>query len=97
MVSRMCELFGEQIATVDGIVYYDFPNVERLAGASVQQVLEEAKFGYRAKFIHQAARKMIELDASSRWTSRLCELPYREAKTELMRLPGVGAKVFILV
>lgn len=99
MVEKMCSLYGEQIATVDGVTYYDFPTIDRLADAKVQSALEEAKFGYRAKFIQRTAAKILELGGLD-WIKKLRELPYQEAKVELIQLPGVGAKVglrFILL
>lgn len=44
--------------------------IDRLAEVQVQRVLEEAKFGYRVKFVQQAARKMVELGGLD-WINRL--------------------------
>jgi N-glycosylase/DNA lyase len=95
MVDKICELYGDQIAIVDGVAYHDFPRIEALADTEVRTVLEAAKFGYRAKFIQQAAKKVTELGGSC-WIDQLCKLPYKEAKAKLIQLPGVGAKVNII-
>lgn len=96
MVEKICELYGDRISFVNGKAYYDFPRMEKLAGTEVQNVLEEAKFGYRAKFIQQTARKIIDL-GGLRWINELCKLPYEKAKAELTQLPGVGAKVGVFL
>lgn len=96
MVNNLCKSYGEEIAVVDGVTYYDFPAVEKLKEPEVQRFLEEAKFGYRAKFIQQAASKILEFGGSD-WISRLRNLPYKEAKAELIKLPGVGPKVRIRI
>lgn len=92
MVEKMCKFYGKEITTVDGTKYYDFPEVEKLAELSVLGDLQKAAFGYRAKFIQQAAAKVVEFGGLD-WISQLKKLPYQETKTELMKLPGIGAKV----
>ena len=32
MVENMCKHYGDEIAVVNGQVYYDFPTIEALAG-----------------------------------------------------------------
>ncbi|CAG2053474.1 unnamed protein product [Timema podura] len=92
MVEKLCTLYGTRIATVDNITYFDFPHVSALTDPSVEQSLREAGFGYRAKFIHKSACQIIK-EGGVTWLQKLQTLPYEEAKTELMKLPGIGAKV----
>lgn len=94
MVEKMCTFYGDVIGVVNGIKYYDFPPVENLAKSSVLSDLQKAAFGYRAKFIQQAATKIVEFGGLD-WISQLQKLPYDEAKIELMKLPGIGAKVSV--
>lgn len=94
MVEKMCTFYGDEIGVVDGVKYYDFPAVENLAKSSVLNDLQKAAFGYRAKFIQQAASKIVEYGGYD-WINELKKLPYDEAKIELMKLPGIGAKVII--
>ena len=63
-----------------------------MTGDDVEAKLRELGFGYRAKFISQSA-KYIHEKCSSDWLNGLREIPYEEAKKELMKLMGVGAKV----
>lgn len=92
MVEKMCTFYGSEIGVVDEVKYYDFPVVENLAKSSVLNDLQKAAFGYRAKFIQQAASKIVEFGGHD-WINELKKLPYDEAKIELMKLPGIGAKV----
>nr|CAD7265381.1 unnamed protein product [Timema shepardi] len=92
MVEKLCTLYGTKIATVDNVTYFDFPHVSALTDPSVEQSLREAGFGYRAKFIHKSACQIIK-EGGVTWLQKLQTLPYEEAKTELMKLPGIGAKV----
>ena len=54
--------------------------------------LRDAGFGYRAKFINQSACKIMQMGGTE-WLKLLQSLSYKEAKMELMKLPGIGAKV----
>ncbi|XP_065199831.1 N-glycosylase/DNA lyase [Planococcus citri] len=92
MVDKMSKFYGNEIAEVDGETYHDFPTVEKLAHPSVLSDLQKAAFGYRAKFIQQSANKIMEFGGQE-WINRLEKLPYKEAKAELIKLPGIGAKV----
>ena len=92
MVEKLCILYGEKIAEVDSVMYHEFPPVEALTDSSVEKTLRDAGFGYRAKFIYQSACKIVQMGGSD-WLVKLKTLPYDEAKSELMKLSGVGAKV----
>lgn len=93
MVEKMCTLYGEKI---EGTSYYSFPNIENLMGEKIEEDLKIAKFGYRAKFIHQTAKKIFDLGGLE-WINKLKEMDYDSAKKELMLLPGVGPKVKIKI
>jgi N-glycosylase/DNA lyase len=92
MVEKLCVLYGNKIADVDGTIYYDFPPLVALTDPSVEKSLRDAGFGYRAKFINQSACKIIQMGGTE-WLKLLQSLSYKEAKMELMKLPGIGAKV----
>jgi N-glycosylase/DNA lyase len=92
MVEKLCILYGNKIADVNGTVYYDFPTLAALIDPSVEKSLRDAGFGYRAKFIYQSACKIMQMGGSD-WLEFLQSLSYEQAKVELMKLPGIGAKV----
>lgn len=88
-VDVLCALFGEPHRRADGGMYHAFPTAERLAACTADD-LAPVRLGYRAKYIAAAARQAasgeVDLGAVKR-------MEYEQAKTELMRLTGVGVKV----
>lgn len=84
IIARLCEQFGEN--TGNG---YAFPSAAALAGCTVED-LAPLKAGFRAKYILDAARKVVsgELDLAA-----LNEMPLEEARVQLMKIYGVGPKV----
>lgn len=91
MVERMCEAYGNEINARNGKSYYTFPTVQSLSQPGVEDKLRKLGFGYRAKFINTTAKMLAEKEDD--WLYSLREMPYEEAKAELMKLCGVGAKV----
>lgn len=84
IVERLCESFGEK--TDD---YYTFPSAERLAELSPDD-LAPIRAGFRNKYIIDAAKKVsggeVELE-------KCRTLEYEKARSELMKIKGVGVKV----
>lgn len=92
MIEKMCQSFGQKLVEVDGTNYYSFPDIESLANDGTEGVLRGLGFGYRAKYIHQSAVKIIERGGSE-WLCNLRTMPYADAHKNLTALPGIGAKV----
>lgn len=84
-------MYGTKICEVHGVEYYGFPELSALA-ACEESDLRKAGFGYRAKFIHQSA-KQIQDFGGVEWLEGLKKCSYAEAKSELIKLSGIGAKV----
>jgi N-glycosylase/DNA lyase len=93
MVSNMCIHFGAKIGKVDNVEYYAFPTIDRLAQKDVEEKLRKLSFGYRAKFIYQAAQHIQQNHKDSKFLFELREKPYNEVVTELIKIPGIGKKV----
>ena len=55
MVANLCVHYGKLIGKLNEVSYYTFPCIESLTNKTVESHLRELKFGYRAKFIHDAA------------------------------------------
>ncbi|KXJ25101.1 N-glycosylase/DNA lyase [Exaiptasia diaphana] len=91
MVEKLCTMYGEKVAKVDGTQYYSFPSVGSLAGPKVEEQLRKQGFGYRAKYIYQSAKMIV--DKGVEWLYNLKNVDYEQARQDLMELPGVGAKV----
>lgn len=85
IVERLCENFGEKLNETD----YTFPSYEVLAGMSVDD-LAPLRAGFRAKYILDAAKKVKSGEVR---LYDLYDAPPDEARRELMKIKGVGAKV----
>ncbi|XP_044017795.1 N-glycosylase/DNA lyase, partial [Aphidius gifuensis] len=95
MIDRLCFNFGDKIDVIDDVEYYDFPKIERLADDSVPDILTKENFGYRAKYIHKTAVKLVELGGID-WLDKLKKSngeKYDDARLKLRVLSGVGHKV----
>lgn len=93
MVEKLCQNYGNHLLTHEDVAYYTFPPIEALADEKVEAKLRGLGFGYRAKFIQQSAAKILQ-NGGRDWLTSLRKVSYPEAKTALMTLPGIGAKVF---
>lgn len=95
MVEKLAKYYGEEICEIDGEKYHAFPKVDMLAQKSVEEKLRTNGFGYRAKYISKTAQHIAD-SGGEMWISRLKLMSYEDAKTELMSLMGIGAKVTFL-
>lgn len=87
IVERICEAYGTPFL-YEGKTYHAFPTPAQLAAATETQ-LKECGSGYRAPYILGSAQKVADGFA----LEKLFDLPYKEAKAQLVQLPGVGPKV----
>lgn len=90
MIERLCKHYGDPIGEWNGTLWHAFPRAERIATLSEAE-LRALGFGYRARTLIQVAKALQERGEG--WLASLAQLSYWEAKAELMRLPGVGAKI----
>ncbi len=88
IVSKLCEMYGKP-CTLGEETHYAFPSLSDLKGIT-QKDLEPLKAGYRAAYIVDAVNKLSsgEVDMTS-----LKDMPYHDAKKELMKIKGIGPKV----
>ena len=96
MVTNLCNHFGEKIGTIDDQDYYAFPSIERLAQSDVEAKLKNLSFGYRGRFIANAA-VYLNKNYSEEWLHSLREKSYEETHKELVKIYGVGKKVIIII
>ncbi|MCC8048670.1 MAG: hypothetical protein LIO52_06195, partial [Oscillospiraceae bacterium] len=86
--TRPHRLFGDEIC-FDGQIFYTFPQAERLAALTPED-LAPLRCGYRAEYIISAARAVsrgeIDLEALKTCSAEA-------ARGELLKLRGVGKKV----
>lgn len=85
IIERLCELCG--VPAKNG--GFAFPSPEMVAGLSEQQ-LKEIGCGYRAPYILAAAKGVCEGAISF---ELLRNAPIEEARSELLKIHGVGPKV----
>lgn len=62
------------------------------ADGGVETRLRDLGFGYRAQFLQQSAKKILD-SYGTQWLEGLRNVPYLEAHDALRTLPGVGIKV----
>lgn len=84
IIKRFCQEFGEQIEGG-----YTFPLVEAVAGLTVED-LAPIRAGFRAKYIIDAAQKISSGQVD---IENVKAMPFDCAKTELLKIKGVGEKV----
>lgn len=88
VVAAISKVYGDEV-TLAGKSYYTFPNIDRLADASLQQ-LEVCRGGFRCKYIIKTANDIrdgkVDLYA-------LGNMETDKARSELTKLAGVGNKV----
>lgn len=63
-----------------------------LTDSSVEDRLRDLGFGYRARFLQQSAKKIVDT-YGLQWLEGLRSVPYLQARGALRTLPGVGTKV----
>jgi N-glycosylase/DNA lyase len=88
MLKKLSIKFGEK-QVFDGMDFYTFPTVERLADANENE-LQECGLGYRAKYVQASAKKIRDQKIN---LENLKNLPYLEARKKLLDFSGVGLKV----
>lgn len=92
LVEKLATFYGSPIGDVDGVSYFNFPPVEKMAGADVEDTLRKNSFGYRAKFINKSAQEIVQ-KGGLKWFSELHKRDYKEAHLQLVTLTGIGPKV----
>jgi N-glycosylase/DNA lyase len=88
MLLKLSKKLGERIK-LDGCNYYTFPTPEKLAKAGDSD-LRECGLGYRAKYMLETSKKIVEEDFD---LEGLRKTPYHKARRQLCDFLGVGLKV----
>lgn len=91
-IRLLCENFGEKAGICRGRVYYSVPQPETLAALKPEE-LEVCRLGYRAKYLIETARQVVE-DGLEKLEQMGGEgVAYEEAFQYITRFCGVGPKV----
>ena len=89
IIERLCENFGQKLASPDGRTFYAFPTLERLSEASTDDLCV-IRAGFRAKYIRDAVDKICSGDVD---LSALRGMDVLSGREELKKINGVGDKV----
>ena len=85
IIETFCRNFGDKI----GENFYAFPKAENIAKLNIDD-LSVLKCGFRDKYILDAARKVALSEIN---LHKISLMPLNEARSELMKISGVGPKV----
>lgn len=85
IVERLCKNFGNEIEPR----FFSFPSNKRLAELNKSD-LAPLKCGFRDEYILDAAKKVSSSEVDF---EKIKKLPINEARSELMKIKGVGPKV----
>ncbi len=88
-VEALSRLYGTPLSTMNGEIFYTFPNPEQLSTASLQDLLD-LKLGYRAKYI---AKTVSDACCGALDLNYLSALDYPSAMGYLRQFYGIGEKV----
>ena len=87
-LEKISRKFGEKVE-FENQEFFLFPKPEIIAEASINQI-KNCGVGYRAKFIKEAANRMVLKKINFEYLKK-CN--YLDAKKEICKIPGVGNKV----
>jgi N-glycosylase/DNA lyase len=90
-VREVCDRYGTIVASLDESTYHDFPTIDQILAAPVEELYGPCNLAYRARSIHAVARALAERGAG--WAAGLAGLPYADAHRALDDLPFFGPKV----
>ncbi|KAG9036243.1 8-oxoguanine glycosylase ogg1 [Tulasnella sp. JGI-2019a] len=100
MVQKLCTDFAPPLVTIPATdfapqqTYHAFPPPKALADPSIEGVLRELGFGYRAKYIRKTAALLCERhEDPMAWLLSLRKMSIEEARAALLEFHGVGPKV----
>lgn len=88
MLKKISIKYGEK-QVFEGLDFHTFPTMEQLALAN-ENGLQECGLGYRAKYVQATAKKIYDEKIN---LEDFVNLPYLEARKELLEFSGVGLKV----
>lgn len=86
-LNKLSEKFGKEII-VDNHKFYLFPKLEDLKDLK-ELDFAESGVGYRAKYLEKVIKEVLEKNLSQ----KVYKMSYEEAKSELLKLHGIGDKV----
>lgn len=89
LVKRISERYGTYLGEIDGVKYYNFPDVQTL-GTISESDYRDMKTGFRAPYLKDASDKLASGEVYAEMFDGMCE---DEARSTLTGIRGVGEKV----
>jgi N-glycosylase/DNA lyase len=86
-IGTIAQQFGKEI-TFEDKPYYTFPDPLTISCAG-EHILNDCKLGYRSPYVLDTACGIPDV---KQWEDILADLPFEDARRELMKLKGVGPK-----
>ncbi|CAF1097043.1 unnamed protein product [Adineta ricciae] len=93
MIKTLSEIYGKEIGTLNGTTYYQFPTIDELDQSDLEKDLRKLNFGYRARYIHKAVQYLKHTINDPSYFDRLKSSSVQDARSELLKIMGVGRKV----
>lgn len=90
-IEEMSRIYGRLVCEQGNSCYYAFPHPERLACLQPRVLNSVGSLGFRGEVLRSVSRHI--LDQGPGWLLGLRELSYGDAKSQLMTVRGVGAKI----
>lgn len=103
-ITKMCHSlssnYGDKLGSFDSQDFYSFPSSDEIASKATEDELRKLGFGYRAKYIVETAKKMVQ-DKKERGFSDDTKfmqylnshMTYEQMREHLMSYTGIGPKV----
>ncbi|CAF4243497.1 unnamed protein product [Rotaria socialis] len=93
MVNSLCQEYGKEIGTLNGITYHEFPTIDELDKPNLEKRLRELNFGYRARYIQETVKYLKFTINDALFFDQLKSSSVTEARKQLLKIMGVGRKV----
>jgi N-glycosylase/DNA lyase len=90
-VEELSQSYGHPIARVGGLNHYCFPELSTLAAADPDGLARAAGLGWRGSSIAAVAKQILSRPIG--WLESLRSATHDQAKSELLTLRGIGAKI----
>lgn len=87
-IENISREYGKMVE-FQGEVFYLFPTPEELSKAKIED-LRKLNLGFRDKYVYAVTQKIANGEVN---LENLKNMSLKDAKKELMKLPGIGAKV----
>jgi N-glycosylase/DNA lyase len=90
VVAALCRQFGSPVSVPPGHPpAFAFPPAQAIANTT-EPDLRQCRMGFRARHLHEAARRIVRGDLD---LLALRTLPLEQARAQLLKLPGIGPKI----